>query len=224
MMKNIDWQAVASQTLALYPNVIQIAVFSRNRWIIIFEKEPDNYLNTFHPLLKIVRQHKVIIPLIVSRGFIQNSLDSYPLEFLDIQSDYTSLHNVEDILASLQYNKEDIRLQIERELKSKWLLTRLSALQYQQRTGYLYDVLKESFISLLPVFKGFCHLNGVSIPRETTKLLDRLEDILHNEIKVFRFLLAQKKAPSAILLNTLFNDYIRLLNLCADNIDNWKQA
>lgn len=223
-MKQIDWQAVASQTRTLFPTVMQIAFYSRDRWIIVFENEADNFLSTFHPLVKLVRKHKLNVPLIVSRQFIQSSLDSYPLEFLDIQSDYTNLYFIEDAIAGLQFNKDNVRLEIERELKSKWLLTRLTALQYKQKAKYLFGVLKESFTALLPVFKGFCFLNGSVVPKTTDGLLDCVEEMLHSEIKVLRFIAGQKKTPSETLLNSIFNDYIRLLNLLSEHVDKWQQA
>ena len=220
-MKKIDWQIVATQVKELYPHVLQIATYSRNRWLLVFEHEPDSFLSTFHPLTKLIKKHKLTTPLIVNKEFMQSSLDSYPLEFLDIQSAYTNLYTVEDELVNLTFAKLDVRLEVERELKSKWLLTRLSALQYNYKSRHLFAVLKESYLSLLPVFKGFCYLSGVSIPAEPDKLLDKLEDILHTDVKIFRYINDQTKAPSQQLINSLFNDYVRLLNHCTEIIDKW---
>lgn len=223
-MKQINWQLISDEVRKLYPNLIQLATYSRNRWILIFGVEADNFLATFSPLAALVKKHKLQVPLIVSTEFISKSLDSYPLEFLDIQTDYTSLYAKEDVIATLQFGKDDIRLQIERELKGKWLLTRLIALEKSNNQKHLFLVLKDSFHSLLPVFKGFCCLNGISAPRDTEKLLDCLSDILHTEVKVLSLIAKQEKAPSRELQNTLFADYIRLLRLSADVIDNWKPA
>lgn len=221
-MKQIDWPAVATQTRELFPDVVQIASYSRNRWILVFNEEAENFLNTFHPLTRIIHRHKLPIPLIVSVSFIQSSLDSYPLEFLDIQSDYTSLYAVEDIVSGLRFDGNDVRLEIERELRSKWLLTRLAALDYSQKPKRLYGILEESFTALLPVFKGFCHLAGKAVPGDTESLLNQLEEILRTELRAFRFIAGQKSAPSQALTANLFNDYLRALNLCIGMIDSWE--
>ncbi len=221
-MKKIDWQMITPQIREIFPSVIQIVSYSRNRWMLVFPNEADNFLSTFNPLVKLIKKHKLNIPLIVSEQFIQTSLDSYPLEFLDIQSDYTILYAAEDVVLKLKFDKVDVRLQIERELKSKWLLTRLTALQFNHKSKHLYSVLQDSFTSLIPVFKGFCFLSGVSINREQDKLLDCVEEILHTDVKIFRYLANQKKAPSHLLINNLFNDYIRVINVCIDKIDTWK--
>jgi hypothetical protein len=221
-MKKIDWQAVASQVRELFPNVVQIASYSNGRWILVFAEEPENFLGTFNPLVSLIRKHRLPTPLIVSEKFIQSSLDSYPLEFLDICSDYSNLYAMEDVLAGLKFENDDIRLQIERELKSKWLLTRLASLEYGKKPQHLYAVLKDSFTALLPVFKGFCLLSGVAVPKDMNSLLTALEEILHAEIKVFRFIADCKKAPSHELIGNLFSEYMRAIELCTDKIDSWK--
>ena len=223
-MHQINWQAVAEHTRELYPLALQIAAYSRNRWVIVFPEDVDNFLGAFHPLDQVLRKHKAPVPLVVTLDFIKSSLDSYPLEFLDIQSEYTSLFHVEDILGSMHFNKNDVRLQIEREIKGKWLLTRQAAIQHPRLNKHLFSVLKESFTSLLPVFKGFCYLQGQSIPKDIELLIVCLEEILHTEMKVFRFVAGQNKAPSQNLLDNLFNDYIRLLGIFCDKIDTWDQA
>lgn len=222
-MKPIDWQAIATQVREFYPNVVQIVTYSRERWLLVFDTEPDSFLNTFHPLNKLIKKYSLRTPLIVNRQFIQTSLDSYPLEFLDIQSAYTNLYAAEDEVAKLKFAKNDVRLEVERELKSKWLLTRLTALQYDHKSRRLFEVLQESYSALLPVFKGFCYLSGVNIPPEQDKLLEKLEDILHTEVKIFRLIACQTKAPSRELINNLFNDYLRLLSHCIDVIDKWNR-
>jgi hypothetical protein len=223
-MKQTDWPQVAIKLRELFPDVVQIASYSRKRWLLVFETEPDKFLNTFHPLIKVIRKFRLLNPLIVNKNFIQTSLDCYPLEFLDIQSDYINHYAAEDVIAELQFNREDIRRQIEREIKSKWLHTRLSSLRLTHMTFNLYRLLRISFNSLLPVFKGFCFLQDGSVPKETDKLLDGMEDILHMDVKVLRYIAAQKKAPSRMLMANLFNDYIRLLTLCGEKIDGWTAA
>jgi hypothetical protein len=223
-MKAINWKVVAEEVKTLYPAVLQIAHYSRNRWFLVIEQEAENFLTHYKPLTQLIRKHKLPVPLIISTRFIQSSLDSYPLEFLDIQSDYTNLFVRDDVIENLVFNPDDVRLQIERELKSKWLLTRLVALEREQDKKHLFQVLKESFTSLIPVFKGFCQIGGTPIPKDLDKLLDQNAEILRVDMKVLKFIATQPKSPSHELTQNLFNDYVRLLGACSDVVDNWKQA
>lgn len=222
-MKQINWQAVAEQTREIFPNINQIVLYRGNRWLLNFEIEPDNYFNSFHPLTAVIRKHHLNAPLVMSHSFIQSSLDSYPLEFIDIKSDYTNLYVIEDIIATLQFKEADVRLEIERELRSKILLTKSNALLFKGNSRQLYYLLNESFNALIPVFKGFCYLGGKSIPTDVNKLLDALEEVLHTPVKVFRLIAAQTKAPSNTLIDNIFNDYIRMLVVCNETIDNWNK-
>ncbi len=223
-MKQKDWPALTQQVRELFPQVVQIATYSQDRWLLVFEAEADNFLATFQPLRKLIRKHRLKIPLIISRHFIETSLDSYPLEFLDIQSDYKTLYATEDVIQNLKFDNNDIRLQIEREISSKWLLTRLTSLRYNLKASTLFRLLKRSQTALLPVLKGFCHLGGKAIPKDTPHLIDAAEEVLRTDFKIMRYIHEHKKAPSLTLIHSLFNDYIRLLDVCEDIIDTWEQA
>ncbi|MFB3844811.1 MAG: hypothetical protein ACE14O_03550 [Candidatus Cloacimonadaceae bacterium] len=223
-MKQIDWTLMTGKVLELYPQVKQIVSYRDGQWMLLFDSEPDKFLSAFHPLTQLLRKYRLPAPLIVSRRFILTSLDSYPLEWLDIQSDYTNLYGEDDVMATLQFGKDNVRNQIERELRSKWILTREYALRLNHLNRGLYRMMRSSYQALIPVFKGICFLQNVSIPKTTAQLLDSLEEILHTEVKVLRYLSAQQKTPSRALLTNIFHDYLRLLAQCSEWIDNWKTA
>ncbi len=221
-MKGINWTQLADAVKEIYPNIIQILSYGKNRWMVIFETEPDNFLTFCEPLVHLCKKHRVNIPLIMSRYFFATSQDSYPLEFLNICTSYTDLYSRENLLDGLSLKKRDIRLQIERELKSKLLLTRLLALESKSARGRFYKLLKESFQSLLPSFKGFLYLGGSPVPKNDEALLNDLEDIFHNDIKVIRMLHKFNKTPSQTLINTLFYEYDRFLRNAMEIIDKWE--
>ena len=60
---------------------------------------------------------KIAAPLIMTQDYIQNSLDSFPLEFLEIQQHHLCLFG-QDSFAELSFYQPHLRLQCERELKS----------------------------------------------------------------------------------------------------------
>jgi len=59
----------------------------------------------------------------LTKADIDSSLDTFPIEFLNIKRNYTVVFG-EDILEGLAFEKEFIRMQCERELKGKLLLLR----------------------------------------------------------------------------------------------------
>ena len=63
---------------------------------------------------------EISTPLFIARGYIQQSLDTFPLEFLNISSSYQLVFG-DDILENIEFKAEDVRTQCERELKGKLL-------------------------------------------------------------------------------------------------------
>jgi len=222
-MKKKDWNGLVNEIKGTFPHLLQIAQYSGERWIWVFDLEPDNYLHTFATLPKLLKKYHLPAPLILSKDFITTSLDSYPLEFLDMQSSYVNLLKPvpEDCLQPLKFSKTDIRLQMERELKSKWLLTRVFALQHLNDCRKMFYLLKESLIAILPVCKGFLYLKDRPIPKADDKLLEQTGEVTLADVKVLKHLLQTPKPPSANLCGNIFNDYIRFVRYCMDTIDTW---
>ncbi len=126
---------------------------------VILDHDPDGWLGELAPMATYVRKHKLPLPLIINRQFIQFSLDSYPLEFINISSSQSvNLLLKEDLLSELDIIPADVRLQMEREFKSKWLHTRQMLLEGKLSTRNLRETLHLSIRSLIPALKGFFFL------------------------------------------------------------------
>ncbi len=69
------------------------------------------------------RKKRIAVPLVLDPAFLKESLDTYPLEFLSMKAHYRVLAG-EDVLQGLSFDPKDVRLQCERELRSKLLLFR----------------------------------------------------------------------------------------------------
>jgi len=69
------------------------------------------------------RKRRISAPLVLQPVFIANALDSWPLEFLCMSARYRVLYG-EDPLAGISFQPEHVRLQCEREIRSKLLLFR----------------------------------------------------------------------------------------------------
>ena len=133
--------------------------------------------------LAICQKKAVILPDRI--GFIVSSLDSYPLEFINIiSSDKENLMCMEDLLSNLQFGKADVRLQMQREFKSKWLLTRQSTLEAAGRSRHLRETLRMSVRAIIPAIKGFFFLAGHPYPHTLDQLLDQAELITGIDLKI----------------------------------------
>jgi len=160
----------------LRENLLQVAIYKGydgfEHAILIFEDDPPSFFDVLQPLVRVIRKRRLPEPLIVNRIFVENSLDSYPLEFLNMQTSYRNLLANTDILKGLRFAKADLRLQMERELRSKWLLTRQAVLENPYKTAQVRDAIQRSRTAIHPVLKGFFALKDLSVPKELAEAIE----------------------------------------------------
>jgi len=116
------------------------------------------------------RKRNVRVPLVMTRGYIESSLDAFPLEFFNIKSAYQVIHG-EDILKDVVIQKEDLRLQCERELKAKLLLLRESFLEANNKSHLLRELVAQSLSAFISIFKALLDLKGDEVPEKNAAVL-----------------------------------------------------
>jgi len=178
---NTQWNKLPELAAGFTTDLLQIAIYdlhtNNEKCVIVLEQDPPNFFEAMETILAYTRKAKLPLPLIVNREFITQSLDSYPLEFINISSDYEHVFCKEDLLEKLTFNAKDIRLQIEREIKSKWLLTRMAVLENMNDIKKIHHIVRMSVEGLLPALKGFCYLKNVPIPQEPHQLFDLVNEL-----------------------------------------------
>ena len=120
----------------------------------------------------------VSIPFFMTREFIASAIDSYPIEFLDIQSNYRILHG-EDLFAHLDIKREHIRLQCERELRGVAIHLRKEFIRCAGKDRNLKELLAAAMKKLLPVFKAMIVLNAKPVPKLRGDVIMAIE-VLYN--------------------------------------------
>jgi len=174
-MKN-DFSEVMSTLTGIQDYLLQVAVYEdfQPQCIIILEEDPPDLLESLSSLRDYSNRRQLRFPLLVTRKFVNSSLDSFPLEFLDITaSNYKNLFVKKDILKILEFEPANIRLQMEREIKGKWLLVRLSVLEKKNTPKQLANILALNLGNIVPVLKGICYLNEGSVPQSLDDLFKR---------------------------------------------------
>ena len=116
------------------------------------------------------RKRNVRVPLVMTRGYIQSSLDAFPLEFFNIKSAYQVIQG-ENILKDVVIQKEDLRLQCERELKAKLLLLRESFLEANNKSHLLRELVAQSLSAFISIFKALLYLKGDEVPEKNEAVL-----------------------------------------------------
>jgi predicted nucleotidyltransferase len=109
------------------------------------------------------RKLSVAVPLVLTREYMQTSLDSFPIEFLNIKRQYRLVFG-EDVLRNLEISSPNLRLQLEREMKGKLLHLREGLLNQ----GFDREGLRNLLLSTIPIFaalfEAFLFLKNEKIP------------------------------------------------------------
>ena len=183
----VFWEEKAKNMKAIWKDVLQIAIYNtglseQGNLVVVLKNDNIEELVKAHKIVQEIRRKNIPAPLIVSPHYIKNSLDSFPLEFLNIKSDYQNLVVQEDIFKELQFDKKYIRLEMERELKSKELLIKMTVLDNFGRTKTLKELISFSIKSIEPVLKGLLFLLDQQIPKERKQLIYQADEITEFDI------------------------------------------
>jgi len=139
--------------------------------LVVLTEAGKNKLDAAFDTVKHWKKRKVATPLIMTKSFIETSLDSYPIEFLNMKNSHILIYG-EDVLANLAFQPADLRLQIERELKGKSILLTQGYLETAGSARALRQLIGNSFTAFISIFNALLYLKHEKAPqtrRETIK-------------------------------------------------------
>lgn len=142
-------------------------------FLIVLSEEAIDHLDRALKAVSRWRTKGVATPLFMTRPFIASSLDSYPLEFLNMQNGYVLVYG-KDVLRDLSFEPCHLRLQCEREIMGKLLLLRERFLETGGRPRRLRDLIAESITALVSIFGGLLYLKGRQIPPSRREVVEAL--------------------------------------------------
>lgn len=121
----------------------------------------DNSLESLKKAAGLVNKFKFrrFKPLFFTEGYIKNSLDVFPIEFLDMQDNYVLLWG-RDILKDLTVDTRNLRFQCEQELKEKLLGIKQIFLKVNKDNAALKNLLFKTFTSVLHILRMALRLKG----------------------------------------------------------------
>ncbi|MEW6326641.1 MAG: hypothetical protein AB1487_03475 [Thermodesulfobacteriota bacterium] len=160
-------------------------------------------------------------PLLLSKSYIGASLDTFPLEFMAFQKSYHVEYG-EDVLQSLTFDKANVRLQCEREIKGKLLLLRRRYLETRGKGKDIRQLIAISLPSFIMVFYGLLYVLGREVPFAEDEIISQLTDALKLDRELFMTLLRVKegkKKPSEGELSHLLEGYLDAVNRLAQVVD-----
>ncbi|HDQ43923.1 MAG TPA: hypothetical protein ENN17_00290 [bacterium] len=190
-----------------------------NILVVLDEDGIENLEPVQKKVMKWLRQG--IRPLFLTETYIERSLDSFPIEFLNMQTAYHVVSG-KDVLEKLDINRKDLRLECERELKGKLLQLRQEFVMTRGKRSALKALIRESAGAFTAIFRALLFLAGQEIPAAKQEVIRRTCEAYRLDESLFLTLFAVKGGklnPSRDELERLVASYIRQIAGLSREID-----
>ena len=186
--------------------------------LIVLEDTAISQISKSLHLQKSWSKCRVSTPFFFTKQYIADSCDTYPVEFLDMQSNYKVLYG-EDLLKNLEIKHEHVRLQCERELRGVAVHLRRSYAQCAGNDTLLYALLDTSIRRLIPVFKGLLALKGRSITKSKSDSIALIEDTYNLGMSSFSDIFNLNKKDLKHQYDKLFEKYAQDIDKLVAAVD-----
>ena len=190
-------------------------------FLIVLSEEGISQLQNSFKTVKKWYKRKVSTPLFLTKSYISSSLDSFPIEFLNMQKSYQVVFG-EDILKELAFEMGHLRLQCEKELKGKLLQLRQVFLESGGNKRNLTFIIGPSLTAFFSIFRALLYLKNKAVPDELRSLISLVAQEFGVDEQTFVRLLKIKEGTeklSSEALDALFESYISEVRKLAYTVD-----
>lgn len=159
-------------------------------------------------------------PLLFTAERLQQSADVFPIELLDMKECHKILFG-EDVLASIDVQTDNLRLEIEHELRGKLIQLRQQFLLTKGKSGRVKTLMIDSLGTFLVLFRAALRLFQEDIPATKMDALHALSTHIEFDATVFEQLDAMKrqKGTNDIDEIQLFGNYLKTIESVVDAVD-----
>ncbi len=140
-----------------------------NLLLVLRDLEPATLESLSGPLRRWARRGQPV-PRLFTPALIAASADVFPIEMLDLKGSRAVLHG-EDALALVEVGRDNLRLQCERELRTKMMRLREGYVESHDRPRDLRRLLTTSYTTFVALFRGCLHLLGAEVPLHNAEVV-----------------------------------------------------
>jgi len=133
--------------------------------VLVLGKLTVNSLDAIAGMAKVMRKKKISAPLLMTPAYIERSLDVFGVEFLEFQLTHQTILGG-DPFVSLTFDKRDVRLQCERELKATLIRLRQGYIAAAANRKLVRDILISTIKGLAPLLRAMLWLKDIDRPTE----------------------------------------------------------
>jgi len=192
-------------------------------FLVVLTEEGIKKLSGAFALVKKWNKRKVAAPLFLTREYIESSLDSFPIEFLNMKK-FNKLVYGEDILSGLEISKDHLRLRCEEQIKGKLLHLREEFLRTLGNKRLLESLLAATIPAFVSLFTALLEYKDINIPKTKRDTIIQTAESFSLNKEIFDRVLAVREKTLKLSKNELIQltqDYIEEIRKCAKIVDKW---
>jgi len=193
--------------------------------LILLNNMDLSFITFLAPLGMRYRKKNIAAPLVMTPQYMATSLDAFPVEFLDFKLIHKTVFGA-DILRDIQIAENDLRLQCEREIKTRLIQVRQGYISSLGKQELLAAALVKSITGSMALFRAIIFTLGKEPPVQRSEVITALGAATGLDTGIFTTLLMLKASrikPSHQELRTLFERYYHALEATAKIIDERRQ-
>lgn len=149
--------------------------------VVLLDRHDLGALNAVASLAKPLSRHRLAAPLLMTSRYIERSHDVFGVEFLDFQLTHETILG-DDPFATVHVERNDVRLQCERELKAMLVRLRQGYVAAAGDKGLVEDILISTAKGLAPLARAMLWLNGIERPRTMDAALKQAAARFHVDL------------------------------------------
>lgn len=179
-------------------------------FLIVLSEEMIDQLDKAIQTVSRWKKKNVAVPLFMTKAYIESSLDSYPLEFLNMRRRYILVYG-EDVLKDISIGVNHVRLQCEREIKGKLLLLREGFLRTEGKKRRITELISASITAFVSIFSGILYIKDIEIPETRRGILHAVAKEVPVDVDIFTECMDVKEGKrdySSAETNNLFKGYL----------------
>lgn len=160
-------------------------------------------------------------PLLFTAGQLRGSADAFPIELLDMRDARQTLYG-EDLLQDIEVAPENLRLELEHELKGRLLSLREAYLLARGRSRSVLKIMTDSLSTFLVLFRASLRLFNDSVPAKKFDALGELAEHIAMDTEVFALVSELKQGRmkvQAAEADALFGRYLTAVESVVDAVD-----
>ncbi len=166
--------------------------------VVVLKEMDFKVLDGLSVLGRKYRKKRIRAPLLMTPEYISRSLDVFPVEFLDIKVLHRTIYGP-DIFSDLKVERPMLRVQCERDLKSRLINLRQGYIKSVGLRSVLLKLILDAYSGFFPLFRAIIYVvQDLDIPPiAKNEVLDTVESTYGVDMSCFRQVmeLRLKKRP-----------------------------